>query len=188
MVRSRSVRRTEGAHGFPHSRFRLLPAFLVAAAVALLTLPLAVSAAPPEVESFNDEVSFTFAGPCPNGVTLVGTFMEEVRVTTFFDQAGNPVRAQIKVNHFGVITNPVTGESVEDPIHQTIIVDLVDGTTTQVGLVFSATVPGVGVVFHDVGRVVFDAEDNLIFEAGPHDVFHTEGDHAVRARFCEALT
>jgi len=166
----------------------LLPASLAAVAFALLTLPVAVSAAPPVVETFHDEGSFAFAGPCPNGVTLIGTFTEDVRVTTFFDQAGTPVRAQIKVNRVGVVTNPETGESVENPSHQTIIVDLVEGTVAQVGLTFSATVPGEGVVFHDVGRVVFDAAGTPIFEAGPHDVLATEGAHAVRARFCAALT
>jgi hypothetical protein len=172
----------------PRPRFRLLPASLVAAAFALLTLPVAVSAAPPVVETFHDEGSFAFAGPCPNGVTLVGTFTEDVRVTTFFDEAGTPVRAQITVNAVGVVTNPETGESVKNPSHQTIIVDLVEGTEAQVGLIFKATVPGEGVVFHDVGRVVVDAAGNVIFEAGPHDVLNTAGDHAVRANFCAALT
>jgi hypothetical protein len=166
--------------------FRLL---LVAAFVALAALPLlSAGAAPPVVETFHNEGSFVFAGPCPNGVTLVGTFTEDVRVTTFFDKAGAPVRAQIKVDAGGAVTNPETGESMASPIHQTIIEDLVEGTVTQVGLVFKATVPGVGVVFHDVGRVVVDAEDNVIFEAGPHDVLNTAGDHAVRANYCAALT
>ena len=165
-----------------------LPASLAAVAFALLILPVAVSAAPPEVETFHNEGSFTFAAPCPNGVTLVGTFTEDVRVTTFFDRAGNPVRLQIKVNQSGAVTNPETGESVENPAHTTVFVDLVEGTETQVGLVFKATVPGAGVVFHDVGRVVHNAEGDLIFEAGPHDVLNTAGDHAVRANFCAALT
>lgn len=172
----------------PHPRFRLLPALLSVVLVALLTLPVAGSAAPPLVETFTNGGSFEFAGPCPNGVTLVTTFTEDVRVTTFFDKAGDPVRVQITVNYVGVVTNPETGQSVRDVSHQTIIDDLVEGTITQVGLVFSATVPGVGVVFHDVGRVVFDAAGNVIFEAGPHDVLNTEGLHPVRARFCAALT
>ena len=170
-----------------HPPFRLLPALLAAVAVALLTLPVAVSAAPPVVETFHDEGSFAFAGPCPNGVTLLGAFTEDVRVTTFFDEAGTPVRAQIKVDFVGVVTNPATGESVENPSHQTIIVDLVEGTEAQVGLIFSVTVPGEGVVFHDVGRVVFDAAGNVII-AGPHDLLTADGEHPVRAAFCAALT
>ena len=172
----------------PRLCHRLLPASLAAVAFALLILPVAVSAAPPVVETFHDGGSFTFAGPCPNGVTLVGTFTEDVRVTTFFDRAGNPVRLQITVDAGGVVTNPETGQSVENPAHTTVFVDLVAGTEAQVGLVFKATVPGVGVVFHDAGRVVFDAAGDVIFEAGPHDVLHTAGDHAVRANFCAALT
>ena len=161
----------------------------VAAFAALAALPiLPASAAPPLVETFHDEGGGPFAGPCPNGVVLESTFTSEVRVTTFFDEAGNPVRAQIKVDEAGVVTNPVTGQSVENPAHTTTFVDLVDGTETQVGLVFKSTVPGVGVVFHDVGRVVFDADGNVIFEAGPHDVLNTEGEHAVRTNFCNALT
>ena len=156
--------------------------------VALFTLPLAVSAAPPLVETFTNEDSFSFAGPCPNGVTLAETFTENVRVTTFFDKNGTPIRAQIKSDFVGVVTNPETGANVEDNAHQTIMLDLVEGTETYVGLTFSATVPGVGVVFHDVGRVVFDAAGNVIFEAGPHDVLNTAGAHPIRARFCEALT
>ena len=100
---------------------------LAAALTALLALPVAVSATPPVVETFHDEFSITFSGPCPNGVTLVGTFTEDVRVTTFFDEAGNPVRLQIAVNVASVITNPETGESAENPQHQTIFEDLVDG-------------------------------------------------------------
>ena len=175
----------------PRPCLRLLPAALAAVAVALLAmlaLPVAVSAAPPLVETFHDEGSSPFAGPCPNGVTLVSAFTVDETATTFFDQAGTPVRVQIKVNFVGVVTNPATGQSVENPGHFTVIVDLVEGTEAQVGLVFKATVPGVGVVFHDVGRVIFDAAGNLMFEAGPHDVLNTADEHPVRAAFCAALT
>ena len=188
MARSRTIYRTVGADSMPHPRFRLLPAALSVVIVALFTLPVAVSATPPVVETFTNEESFSFAGPCPNDVTLAESFTEDLRITTFVDKEGTPVRVQIHSNFVGVVTNPETGATVEDIGHNTVMLDLVEGTETTVGLVFSSTVPGVGVVFHDVGRLVFDAAGNMIFEAGPHDVLHTEGDHPVRARFCEALT
>ena len=162
---------------------------LIVVAVALLALPVAASAAaPPLIEEFHNEVSSPFQGPCPNGVTLLFAFTEDVRVVTFFDQAGNPVRLLVTFNHVGVVTNPATGQSVEDLGHGTAIVDLVKGTESDVGMLFTSTVPGVGVVFHDVGRVVTDAEGNVIFEAGPHDIFDYVGPHPVRAAFCAALT
>jgi hypothetical protein len=170
------------------SFFRRLPAMLAVVVVAMLTLPVSILAAQPVVETFYNEDSFTFAGPCPNGVILEGSFSERLRITTFFDKDGNPIRVQIKIDVSGVVTNPVNGQSVSNPSHQMVTLDLIEGTETVAGLVYSVTVPGVGVAFHDVGRVVFDAEGNTIFEAGPHDVLNTAGDHAVRTRFCEALT
>jgi hypothetical protein len=48
-----------------------------------------------------------------------------------------------------------------------IFIDLVEGTETDVGLVFRVFLPGGGTAIADVGRLVFDAEGNAIFEAGP---------------------
>jgi hypothetical protein len=43
----------------------------------------------------------------------------------------------------------------------------------SVRLVFPCLVlPGAGNIFADVGRVVFDADGNIIFEAGPHQFLH----------------
>ena len=151
------------------------------AAVVLSARP--ALALEPQIETFHDEGSFEI-GPCPSGVTLVETYTEDDRILTFFDQAGDPVSVQVHFNYDGVVTNPETGQSVGDPAHGTRFIDLVEGTRGPVGLYFSTTVPGVGVVFHDVGRLVRDIEDDsIIFEAGPHDVLH--GDYV--ALFCAAL-
>jgi hypothetical protein len=152
--------------------------------IAAVILPSGTaSGASPQIETFHDEGSFEI-GPCPNGVTLVETYTEDVRVITFFDEAGIPVRVQVHIDYQGVVTNPDTGQTVEDPAHATRFIDLIEGTRGPVGLYYSTTVPGVGVVFHDVGRLVRDLEDgSIIFEAGPHDVLH--GDEV--ALFCAAL-
>ena len=161
---------------------------LAAVAAALLTLPMAASATAPTIETSHTEGPGIFAGPCPNGVTLTAYNIEDVRITTFYDEEGNPVRVVTKVDDSGTVTNPVTGQTVENPAHETFFLDLVTGTESVAGLDFKATVPGVGVVFHDAGRVMVDAEGNVTFEAGPKDVFHTEGEHRIRANFCKALT
>jgi hypothetical protein len=161
---------------------------LAAITAALLTLPMVASATAPTIERSHTEGPGIFAGPCPNGVTLTAYNIEDVRMTTFYDAQGNPVRLVIKVDDSGTVTNPVTGQTVENPAHETFFIDLVTGTETQVGLDFKATVPGVGVVFHDAGTITFDAEGNVIFEAGPKDVFNTPGEHVIRQNFCKALT
>jgi hypothetical protein len=50
--------------------------------------------------------------------------------------------------------------------------NLVEGTETDVGLVFRVFLPSGGTVIADVGRLVFVAEDNVLFEAGPHPALH----------------
>ena len=42
----------------------------------------------------------------------------------------------------------------------------------MIGEAFAITVPGQGVAVLGAGKLVFDAEGNVIFEAGPHQVLH----------------
>ena len=61
--------------------------------------------------------------------------------------------------------------------------NLIEDTDTEVGLTFRVFWPGGGTVIADVGRLFFDAEGNLIFEAGSHPALH--GDFAA---LCAALS
>jgi len=146
------------------SRFRLL----LVTALTLLTLAsvTTVFAAKPNVQTSHLEGSFVVAD-CGSFLALED-FVEDARVTTFFDQAGNPVRAQVYINFDGILTNSVTGLTLRDPGYFTILVDLQEGTEARVGIFYAITVPGEGVAVLDAGKVVFDAEGNVIFEGGPH--------------------
>jgi len=42
------------------------------------------------------------------------------------------------------------------------------------GIQFRLTIPGEGTVLMDVGRLVFDADFNITFEAGQHPVYYPE--------------
>jgi hypothetical protein len=141
------------------------------------------SATTQQMEKFHYEGSVE-GPPCPSGVKLVETYTEDDIVITFFDKTGNPTSVQVHINFEGVVTNPVTGQSVKDPAHATRFIDLVKDTRTVVGLIYSVTVPGVGVVFHDVGRLVHAPDGSITFEAGPHDVLSAGDDNAL---FCAAL-
>jgi hypothetical protein len=55
-----------------------------------------------------------------------------------------------------------------------IVIDLVEGTETDVGLVLRVFLLGGGTVIADVGRLVFDAEGDVIVEAGPHPALHSD--------------
>jgi hypothetical protein len=91
-------------------------------------------------------------------------------IQVLYDAAGNPIRIQVHGNIEGdVFANGITLREIE---RGQIFLDLVEGTENDVGLVFRVFLPGGGTVIADVGRLVFDAEGNVIFEAGPHPARH----------------
>jgi hypothetical protein len=102
-------------------------------------------------------------------------------IQVLYDAAGNPIRAQVHGNIEGTVTaNGITLREIE---HGQTFYDLTDGSQTLVGLIFRVFLHDGGTVIADVGRLVFDAEGNVTFEAGPHPALH--GDFAA---LCAALS
>lgn len=160
---------------------RLFALIIALIAVSLALAPVTtVFAAEPDIQVFHDEGSVV-AADCGTFLALED-FEIDGRVTTFFDNDGNPVRVQVHVTYNGTLINSVIGLTLRDPSHLTLMADLQEGTTTHMGLAFAITVPGEGIVVLDAGKLVFDAEGNVIFEGGSHD-FLDEGE----TLFCAAL-
>jgi hypothetical protein len=160
---------------------RLLSGVIILVAVSLaLVSAMTVSAAEPNTQAFHDENSGVVAD-C-GGFLALADYEIDGRATTFFDNDGNPLRVQAHAVYNGTLTNSVTGLILRDPSRLTLTASLQEGTTTQAGLAFAITVPGEGIAMLDVGRLVFDAEGNVIFEGGPHQ-FLDEGDSLI----CAAL-
>jgi hypothetical protein len=145
-----------------------------------LTSVTTVYAAPPDIQIFHDEGSFATVD-CGDFLALQD-FVVDGRVTTFFDQAGNPVSVQVHMHYDGTFTNSITGLTLRDPARLTITVDLQDGTVTEAGLFYGITVPGQGIAVLDAGKIVFDADGNVLFVGGPHQFL--EGGEAL---ICAAL-
>jgi hypothetical protein len=125
-------------------------------------------ATPPRVEKVHDEGSFVLA-EC-EGFILSETFTLDARVTTFFNQQGDPVRITIHADFVGVITNSASGNTFRDKSHQQVIQNLITGEQATVGLTFHIVVPGLGPVAHDTGKMVVDGNGNVTFVGGPHTV------------------
>ena len=106
--------------------------------------------------------------PCP-GFTVAGEFDVERTVMTFVDQNGTPIRQVIHVHFVGTLTNTSTGKAIPDEGNQIVTTDLLTGTSTTDGRVRVNTVPGEGVILAQVGRVVRDADGNVVFFAGQND-------------------
>jgi hypothetical protein len=140
---------------------------------------LAASRAP-AVKDFpiNDELDL----PC-DGVTLHVSYAGSGRATTYFNDAGDPVRLLIRTTVQGSAVNTSTGRTLTDNETIVIVIDLVTGETTINGAPAHVTAPGEGIVIHDTGRIVFDANGNVTFEAGAHD----QADQDPLQVYCSAL-
>jgi hypothetical protein len=138
---------------------RLFAAAAVTAVAA--ALPLAAGAAQPtSVQVPVDDVE-VFAGadsPCPFDVTFTGT--GTVTMTTFYDNAGAPVRQSVH----GALTHTISSafhtlfSNGPAPVH----VDLVSGQMVVTGKEFAFHVPGDGIVFGQSGRLVLAADGSQL--------------------------
>ena len=135
---------------------------------------------------------FVFASEDP-GVIDCGTFQDNfvdfnsVTGTTYYDNNGDPIRAVFHIEHHSNDVNSVTGLTIHEHGHFIVTIDLITGTKTVTGNSEVANRPGFGVVVQDVGRAVFDSEDedgNLVFFAGGRNHSELFGDDQV---LCDAL-
>jgi hypothetical protein len=160
---------------------RTLMVFGMAVALALLA-PTAALATPPDTFRIPHQDTFIDEGAsaaCGFDVLFEVSGIQTIQV--LYDAAGNPIRVQVHGNIQGTVTaNGITLREIE---HGQTFYDLTDGSQTLVGLIFRVFLPDGGTVIADVGRLVFDAEGNVIFEAGPHPALH--GDFAA---LCAALS
>ena len=146
---------------------RLLALLAFVSILALVASP--ASARPPQREVVRTSGSFLVAD-CGGGVVLTETFNAVDTFTVFFDASGNPIRVQLVGNFDGVLTNSASGNTYRDPGHVMQVLDVVDGSVTFHGEFFAFVAPGVGIVVQDTGKLTFDADGNIIFQAGPHMV------------------
>jgi hypothetical protein len=109
--------------------------------------------------------------------------------TIFYDQAGNVTQAVFHDRAEGTFSNSVTGTDVtwEGTENQTDTFatpgDFSTITTTFTAAIFKVTLPGGGLILHDVGRAVFAPDGTLTFEAGPHQLLNGQVD-----KLCAALS
>jgi len=140
---------------------------LAMVAWAAVASPSIVHATAPAVTSF-DFVDDGVVANCGT-FTVVAHYTGTVKITTYFNAQGDPIRRLFQGTARGTLTNSVTGFTVKDaPSIRNGFLDLVTGRVTNVGVDFHITVPGSGVVVLQAGRIVFDGAGPPIFIAGPH--------------------
>ncbi len=164
-----------------------LRAFLVGiiAIIAFGSVSTAL-AVPPLKEKFGpfDDVGF-FVTDCGDFNVLLD-FTIQGHFIVFFDKDGNPV----KVSEHFEFPNDVYYNSESPEVSftgngvQNLHFDYVDNNLAIAGLQFKLTIPGQGVIFHEVGRLFIDlVTGDVLMQAGPADF--SDGNTAA---LCAALT
>jgi hypothetical protein len=158
------------------------PTLAFLCAVVTTGIPASAIAAPPQSEQLID-VGLGALAPIDCGTFTLTYEMsgERARVTTFFDQQGNPKRMRIHWTIHGTLIHSLSGETLRDQSTLIITVDPTSDATTVAGVAFHYAVPGKGLIFLEAGRLIIDAGGGIQFSAGPKDGLAGFG------QLCEAL-
>jgi hypothetical protein len=125
---------------------------------------------------------------------LIGADTGIIEASRYYDASGNLTRRIRHETNQGTMTNPVTGLSVTTTQRATF-----DGTMSVPGYLGTEIVqmtgvvkfylPGAGVLVRDVGITILLPGDNVLWEAGQHnlDVYYGSGDTSVMTALCSAL-
>ena len=149
--------------------------------VGLLGIAPSAWAVPPT--RFSDSDAGTFPIVNCGSFQVFDQSTLNLRGTEHYNSSGNPIRLDFHVWGTDRFFNPTNGKSFSGSFSQRASVDLVSGQEAVSGIAFRIVVPGSGAVLLDVGRVVFDPDNNVMFVAGPHQLL--EGDVA---EVCAALS
>jgi hypothetical protein len=162
--------------------YRFITVAAATAALAAVLGPAPATAATPETGTYVHEDHFIDEGASAAcGFEVRVDVLGEVTYQVFFDAAGEATRVQLHYNVEGEFSaNGVTLPEIERAQR---FLDLTTGGDREIGLLFQVRLPRGGVVIADVGRLVFDGDGNVTFEAGPHPAL--AGDFA---GLCAALS
>jgi hypothetical protein len=142
---------------------------LAGLAVTVLALGVAASsaaAAAPERYTFEDEFSDTIdCSEFDPAWTFNDDFVDffEGRGQVWLDDAGRPIRAIEHIVHRSNDVNSVTGFTLHEHNHFTVLLDFVAGTVTLNGVINIMQRPGAGSVILNAGHKVLDLETGVPF-------------------------
>lgn len=125
---------------------------------------------------------FTFSDTNVHSGVFCGTFFEilisDTGTATYelhYSSAGLELEGTLLTNSQGTFINSVTGKTIGNDAHFSSTADFATpgdpstATVTITGAFGIATGKSIGLVAHDVGKVVFDPSGNILFEGGPHN-------------------
>jgi hypothetical protein len=163
--------------------------------LSIIALPLALTATAAanttqtQVVTVHDAFDFgeaTEACGFPVDIRVDGSF----KITDYFDNSGTLFK-EILTQFRGPFTvtaiNPANGKSTttQSQSFVTIVQFNPDGSVASAsnsGPIYNFVVPGLGTILQSTGRLVFDSNSDIVFQAGPQDF-----DDGNTAAFCNYL-
>ena len=145
-------------------------------ALALIVLPLSFAAAAPaapptnEVTVIVDNVAEDTEICADFGFSVIFVENGTFKTRTFYDREGNIVKTIL--SNFNVrytSTASANGKTLSTN-YPLVFITRGDDADIRVGLRNAYHVPGAGTVLLDAGRLIFDANGDLVFEAGQHEI------------------
>ena len=148
---------------------------------ACLALPAAASAAPPQHFRFQLDPVTVVHEPCGAVETITTT----ISGAEYLDAEGNSIRIQLHFDYAGVIT---AGDmTLRDEAHQNAIFTP-SGLNTLNGQGIAFQLPGRGLVFQDIGHLVFSDQTGTTIRGSAKVVgFDNPDAPDFSAALCEAL-
>ena len=107
---------------------------------------------------------------------------EKARITTYFDQTGTATQMRIRWVIHGTLTHSLSGLTLRDQSTLNITADLSTNEQTIAGVGFHYAIPGEGLIWLDVGKLIVSPDGSILFQSGQHDA--SEGFDSL----CEALS
>jgi hypothetical protein len=154
------------------SGYRRLSVIVLSVLLSLVLFTSAFAAKPEFITiPVDDTLEF---GEC-DGFTVIEHVQGKIKVSTHFDKDGSFAMEIARFSLRHTYSNSETGDSVRSQdvgIDKVTIDEDGSGTVAVIGIVARIVVPGEGLVFAHLGRIVFDAvSGEVVFEAGRHDDF-----------------
>ena len=148
------------------------------------------------VETQGPDATGLICGSGPNSFEVISSDTRTVTGRRYYDQNGNLTQRHFREVFVGILTNPLTGVSLDFVQGDTVLHNLavpgdVDTGTEAITGSFRLSRPQGGAVLIDAGRSVIDVSDGtILFEAGQHpfDAFYVFGDTSALQPICDALT
>jgi hypothetical protein len=147
--------------------------FLVFLVILVLLASITVPALAKKPDKYSDSFPQSFPVASCDGFDVMLEGMLNVDVTVYYDNDGNEDRTKLHLtSNDRYYTIPDMGKEAWGPI--TINVFLEAGETKAAGVNAKLTIPGEGTILIDAGQIKIDADDNIVFLKGNHQLM--EGD------------